>query len=78
MSAFMASCVKLYRECIEAIQPGASALIRPAELPNDSHDVGGNAMSTGKNRMAIDGSITPKGNRGVELTTAHQQHYSSL
>ena len=44
MSSCMASCVKLYCECIHAMQPGAFALIRPAELPNVTHDVGGNAM----------------------------------
>ena len=47
MPAFMASCVKLYSECIEAVQPGSAVLVRPADLPNDTRDVGGNATSKG-------------------------------
>ena len=47
MSACIASCVKLYCECIEAVQPGPVVLVKPADPPNESQYVGGNATSKG-------------------------------
>ena len=47
MSAYAASRVKLFCECIESVQPGSADLAKPAYIPNQSQYVGGNATPNG-------------------------------